>query len=124
MEHSKKMVLDAHKRGKTRRSSGLQEHRRRQHRAVSERAKYGNCEICRWTPGTDMHHIYGRGKSKTDWREQTDALLWVCRSCHPLPIQTPGFPSDEGGANAEKTIIRLFGEGVIEKHRRAWRDVT
>jgi hypothetical protein len=55
-----------------------------------------------------MHHIYGRGKSKDDWREQPESLLWVCRECHPLPIQTKGFPSDEGGRQAELAIKEVL----------------
>lgn len=118
MEHSKKMVLDAHKRGKTRRSSGLQEHRRRQHAVVFKRSQ-NRCEMCLWGKGDDMHHVYGRGKNKDDWREQADALLCVCRQCHPLPIQTPGYPSDPGGKRAEKALVKIYGEGIIAKHRRS-----
>lgn len=118
----KKDILNTAKRAKTRSNSGLQTHRRRQHDIVFKRADYA-CEICKWSVGQDLHHVYGRGRNKNDWREQEDALLCTCRTCHPLPIQNPGFPSDRGGEKAEEALVRLFGPGIIEKHQESYRSV-
>jgi hypothetical protein len=56
----------------------------------------GFCAICWFRDGVkrpyaEVHHVYGRAVVSGDWwREDCENLLCVCKSCHPLPIQTPG----------------------------------
>ena len=76
-------------------------HRRKVKREIFFRAN-GLCEICRWAVGDDLHHVYGRGKTNRDWREQSDACLLVCRPCHPF-----GFVherTDDGNSVAEVSL--------------------
>lgn len=76
----KSSTADANSR--TTRRSRLATARRKTHNAVKERER-GRCGICKWNAGSDMHHVYGRGRSADSWREQADACIWTCRKCHP-----------------------------------------
>lgn len=112
-------VLNRSRRGKTRRNSRLQRQRKQMYLIVAERSN-SRCEICLWGVGNDMHHVYGRGKNEQDWREQETALLCVCRTCHPLPIQVPGFPATESEKKAEDALERLYGKDITELNRKAY----
>jgi predicted HNH restriction endonuclease len=57
------------------------------------------CAICyfkyhRKRSYAEVHHVYGRDRGKSRWRENFSNLLCVCRDCHPPPIQTPGASAD------------------------------
>ena len=60
----------------------LREYRRRQYLIAIERDG-GMCRHC-GRVAADVHHIYGRGRDKEDWREHHDNLECVCRECHPF----------------------------------------
>lgn len=51
----------------------------------------GYCVICyykgKYTQGTEVHHVFGRGNSVESFKEHYTSLLVVCRKCHPLPAQ-------------------------------------
>lgn len=56
------------------------------------------CGICffkfnRNRRGTEVHHVYSRGRRAGDWREHYRSLLYVCKECHPMAIQVPGASS-------------------------------
>jgi len=74
------------------RSMDLAAHRKLVREVVLERDKH-RCVICfhklhgLWTPSTEIHHVYGRGKEADDWREQAENLMTVCRVHHPPPIK-------------------------------------
>ena len=80
-------------------------HRRKVKRELFERSG-GLCEVCRWEVGTDYHHVYGRGKKRDDWREQPDASLLVCRSCHPA-----GFIHERMGTRTLELVLELVVSG-------------
>ena len=71
------------------RKTELSRWRRIQYKAVAARSGM-TCEIqknCKGRLIADIHHVYGRGKDKYDWREQANTMLATCRQCHPPPIK-------------------------------------
>jgi hypothetical protein len=76
--------------GKTDQKKELLEHRRRQYLLAASRDN-DLCTFCYYLHGrhvkaVDVHHVFGRGKSKESWREKYTVMLCTCRQCHPLPI--------------------------------------
>lgn len=74
--------------------AALQEYRRSQ-AALAIHRDDNCCAVCWFLLGkrthrADVHHVFSRGKTAGDWREQAVNLLCVCRKHHPPPIQTPG----------------------------------
>lgn len=67
---------------RTTRRSKLANNRNRVHEEVRIRER-GHCAICVWNAGSDYHHVYGRSVDPSDWKESSDAGMWVCRDCHP-----------------------------------------
>ena len=72
----------------------LKEHRKEQYKLAIERDR-GLCVICKRKHGCtrkadDVHHVFGRGRSASDWRECYRSLMCVCRECHPQPIRIKG----------------------------------
>jgi hypothetical protein len=50
----------------------------------------GICEIqrnCNGRAVVDIHHCYGHGRDKDDWRERPSSMLATCRQCHPRAIK-------------------------------------
>lgn len=64
------------------------------------------------TPREEVHHVYGRGREAGDRREHYTSLACTCKSCHPLPIQTPG-----GNEHLEwvETALRMANDTPINK---------
>ncbi len=85
------------KRQKQRASFRLADHRRQQALRAKDRDSW-RCQICAdkgvTTRALDVHHIFGRGRTKGDWRENYMALLCVCRACHPAPLYSHDWKSD------------------------------
>jgi len=54
----------------------------------------GGCRICEIARADDCHHILGRGREAGDFREHYTNLMFVCRTCHPLPIKFMPPPDD------------------------------
>jgi len=39
--------------------------------------------------GSEVHHVFGRGRCPGDIKEKYTSLMTVCRDCHPEPILAP-----------------------------------
>ena len=76
----------------------LKAYRRRQYELAYLRDD-GKCAIC-WfkkdviNKAEDVHHVYGRGKTKQSSKEKYTSLLCVCRLCHPQPLLFPTGESE------------------------------
>jgi hypothetical protein len=75
------------------RKKALAEYRRTQAALSIDRDK-NYCVFCYFVLGKerlreDIHHVYGRGKERCDWRESYRSLVGTCRQHHPLPIMNP-----------------------------------
>lgn len=46
----------------------------------------GLCQLCLLHHGEDVHHVFGRGREVSSWREHHTCLMLVCRDCHPSPL--------------------------------------
>lgn len=85
-----KPTKKARVKGKVDHKQELLDHRRRQYRIAADRDDC-LCTFCYFQMGkrvkaVDVHHVYGRGRSKDSWREKYTVMLCTCRTCHPLPI--------------------------------------
>ena len=61
-------------------------------------------------PFDEVHHVFSRGQTAGDWRENYQSLLCVCRACHPQPIITPGGSANLGWV---EEILRKANEAPI-----------
>lgn len=95
----------------TTRRSRIATARRKTHNAVKERER-GRCGICKWNPGSDCHHVYGRSRDPNNWRERPEACMWVCRTCHPT-----GFLTDRG---ADPELENILEECIKEERIPVW----
>jgi 5-methylcytosine-specific restriction endonuclease McrA len=40
------------------------------------------CELCKYKPATDIHHIKSRGMGGTKKHDTIENLMALCRNCH------------------------------------------
>jgi len=74
------------KKANEKRKRKLAVYRKEQYALAYERDQ-GGCRICEKARAEDRHHVFGRGRRAGDWQEHHTNLVFVCRSCHPLPIK-------------------------------------
>ena len=82
-----KFKKGAKKRENEKRKRNLSAYRKTQYDLALERDQ-GGCRICEKVRADDRHHVFGRGRAAGDWQEHYTNLVFVCRTCHPLPIKT------------------------------------
>ena len=79
-------------------------------RAIVLRRSKGICEIrkdCKGRGVDDIHHVYGHGRDKDDWRERPSSMLATCRKCHPQAIRHK--PAGPKLAWVEEILERING---------------
>ena len=100
MSRFPKPLKDDRLEAKDDRKRRLLDYRRGQYVLAMERDR-GACVFC-GKAAQDIHHVYGRGRSVGDDREEFTNLMCVCRNCHPGRIV-----GDKAGKNLEYVEAKL-----------------
>ena len=68
-----------------------------------DHASYAPCEFCQKRPGSDVHHISGRG----DGKDVIENLMLLCRYCHTQHHDFEAISEEELQAAHDK-FMRIF----------------
>jgi len=87
--------------------------RRQMFGGVGYRNKYCRCDMCQERPGTEMHEIYSRGRTRNDeyrdviYQEQLCSIL--CSECHRIAH------NKEGREKLVKRNCTIYGDSTVRQ---------